>query len=398
MLRVLTLSTLFPNRAAPTLGIFVERQTQALAKRPDVDLRVVSPVGLPPWPLTMHPHYSGRTRLPATERWNGLTVYRPRFPLLPGFGNHRHARAMARKLLPLLHRIRQDFPFDVIDAEFFWPDGPAAMQLAQALEVPFSIKARGADISYWTSRPMIAPQILKAAQTADGLLAVSAALLSDMAALGMPEDRIAVHYTGVDLDRFAPADRARTKAMLGVTGPLIVTVGALIERKGQELALEALALIPDATLILAGDGPDRRMLERRSASLGVAERVRFAGACAPEKVADLLAAADVMMLPSRSEGLANAWVEAMASGTPVVTCDVGGAREAVTPEAGRVVPRTAESLADAARALIADPPDPWTVRKAAERFSWEANAEQLEAHLRGIVESGRRTWGTDDGR
>jgi hypothetical protein len=58
MLRVLTLSTLFPNDAQPTFGVFVERQTLGLAARSDVELEVVSAIGLPPWPLSRHPHYA----------------------------------------------------------------------------------------------------------------------------------------------------------------------------------------------------------------------------------------------------------------------------------------------------------------------------------------------------
>ncbi|MDB5697842.1 MAG: glycoside hydrolase, partial [Alphaproteobacteria bacterium] len=155
MLRVLTLSTLFPNAAQPTLGVFVERQTLGLAALPDVELELVSPIGLPRWPLSRHPHYAARAQLPPREAWKGLIVHRPPFPVVPAIGQAWTARAMAKALLPLLREIRARFPFDVIDAEFFWPDGPAAMALSQALGVPFSIKARGADIHYWANRPGI---------------------------------------------------------------------------------------------------------------------------------------------------------------------------------------------------------------------------------------------------
>ena len=116
---------------------------------------------------------------------------------------------MADALLPVLREIRARFPFDVIDAEFFWPDGPAAMRLAAALGVPFSVKARGSDIHLWGARPGIAAQIVAAGKAAAGLLAVSAALKRDMAALGLPEEKIRVHHTGIDLDRFRPVDRPR---------------------------------------------------------------------------------------------------------------------------------------------------------------------------------------------
>ncbi len=290
---------------------------------------------------------------------------------------------MANAVLPLLRRIRERFPFDVIDAEFFWPDGPAAMHLARKLGVPFSVKARGADIQYWGTRPGIGEQIVEAGRAAGGLLAVSSALKSVMAGLGMPEDKIKVHYTGIDLARFGPVDRGTAKAAFGISGPLLVTAGALIPRKSQQLVLAALERLPDATLLLVGDGPDRAALEQRARAMG--NRVRFLGAQPHDALPALLGAADVMVLPSTSEGLANVWVEALACGTPIVISDVGGAREVLDrPEAGRIVAREPEAIAAAVRELLADPPPQAAVRQVAERFSWEKNARELREHLLGL--------------
>lgn len=387
MLRVLTLSTLFPSPVEPLLGGFVARQTLGLAALEDVAVEVVAPVGFGPWPLSHHPHYSRRAGLAEQETWHGLVVHRPRYTAWPGWGARWTARAMARALLPELRAIRERFPFDVIDAEFFWPDGPAAMRLARALGVPFSIKARGSDIQHWGSRRGIAPQIVAAGRAADGVLAVSGALRDTMASLGIGAGKIRVHHTGVDLDRFRPTDRRAAKAALGVDGPLLACVGALIPRKGQRLALAALAELPGATLIFAGDGPDRAALEAEARRLGVADRARFLGAQPHDAVAALMAAADVMVLPTGAEGLANVWVEALASGTPVVTSDVGGAREVLDrPEAGRLVPLDPSAIAAAVRALLADPPQQNDVRRIAERFRWDRNAAELRDHLRGLAE------------
>jgi glycosyltransferase involved in cell wall biosynthesis len=386
MLRVLTLATLFPNAARPQLGTFVERQALALAARPGVALELVAPVGLPVWPLSLHPHYAPLRRLPRRETWKGLVVHRPRYRVWPLIGARGTARSMARAVLPLLRRIREPFPFDVIDAQFFWPDGPAAMRLGAALGLPFSIKARGSDIHHWGDRPGISGQIAAAGNRAGGLLAVSGALKADMAALGLPGERIRVHHTGVDLDRFRPIDRAAAKAALGLSGPLLVSAGALIERKGQAFAIEALAALPGAELLLVGEGPYRPQLERLARRKGVARRAHFLGARPHDDLPALLGAADVAVQPSATEGLANVWVEALACGTPVVTCDVGGAREAIDrPEAGRLVAREAKAIAAAIRDLLAAPPDPAAVRKAAEKFSWDRNAEELEAHLRQVA-------------
>jgi glycosyltransferase involved in cell wall biosynthesis len=380
MLRVLTLSTLYPDGARPSFGLFVERQTLALAARAGVE--VVAGRGLPPWPLSLHPHYGGRAELAPKELRNGLTVHRPRFRTWPGFGADGFARSLAAAVLPLARTLR----FDVIDAEFFWPDGVAAMHLAGALGVPFSIKARGSDVHFWGRRAAVAAQMLSAARAAGGLLAVSAALRSDMAAMGMPEEKIQVHYTGVDLDRFRPCDRAAAKRGLGVEGPLIVTPGNLVALKGQQLALQALAAIPGATLLIAGEGPERLALEALIAKLGLSHRARLLGSVPPQEMAELLGAADLMLLPSEREGLANVWIEALACGTPLLISDVGGAREVLDrPDAGRLVAREPKAIAAAAREMLASPPDPAQVRRSAERFSWERNGAELHAHLKGLV-------------
>jgi len=387
MLRVLTLATLFPNGLKPTLGVFVERQTRALAARGDVEVEVVAPIGLPPWPLSLHPHYAPLRALPASEILDGLRVHRPRYRVWPVVGRAGAARRMAQALLPLLRETRARFPFDVIDAEYFWPDGPAAMRLAAALGVPFSVKARGSDIHLWGAREGFAEQIVAAGRAAAGLLAVSGALKRDMAAIGLPAEKIRVHHTGIDLAAFRPAaDRAAAKAALGVAGPLLVTAGALLPRKGQDLALAALAQLPGATLILVGGGPDRARLEGLARKSGVGDRVRFLGTRPHDELPGLLAAADVMVLPTASEGLANVWVEALACGTPVVTSDVGGAREAIdSAAAGRLVARDSAAIAAAVRELLADPPPPEAVREAAEKFSWEKNAAELFDHLSGLT-------------
>lgn len=383
--RVLTLSTLFPDESRPNFGVFVERQTLGLAARPGVEVEVVAPVGLPPFPLSLGSRHKALRGLARRETWKGLTVHRPRFSSLPGVPA-RAPDAITQALLPLLREVRTRFPFDVIDAQFFWPDGPAAARLSAALGVPFSVKARGADVQYWGGVAGVGSRIVAAGRAAGGLLAVSAALKGVMVELGMPEDKIAVHYTGIDRDRFAPVDRAAAKAALGIAGPLIVTLGALIARKNQALAIEAMAKLPHATLLIVGAGPDHARLQAMIVARGLADRVRLTGPRPHGELPALLGAADVMLLMSTSEGLANVWVEAMACGTPIVIGDIGGAREALRSHAaGRIAAFEAQAVADAVRDVLAEAPDPQAVRREVDGFSWEANAEALETHLRRVA-------------
>lgn len=385
MLRVLTLSTLFPDASRPNFGVFVERQVLGLAAAPGVAVTVVAPLGVPPWPVSRHARYRALAVLPIRESWKGLEVHRPRFPVLPGTGGRFHAAALSMALRSVLDRIRDARGFDVIDASFFFPDGPAAVSMGRRYDVPVSIKARGADIHHWGNAPATRRQVLAAARAAEGLLAVSGAMAADMVALGMPRPR--VHYTGVDLDRFAPRDRAGAT----LDGPLVASVGALIPRKGHDIVIEAVSRLPGVRLQIAGEGPERGALQALIRRLGVEDRVRLLGAVPHPELPALLAAADVGALASSSEGLANAWVESLACGTPLVISDAGGAREVVTgPDIGRVVERTPQAFAAAIAELLAARLPAETVRAGAKRFSWAANTAALVDHLSGLVEGRRR--------
>jgi glycosyltransferase involved in cell wall biosynthesis len=377
LLRVLSIATLFPDTARPNFGLFVEKSLRALAAQPGIDLTVVAPVGLPPFPLSFHPRYRALRDLPLKEHWNGLTVHRPRFTLLPKIGSRFNPAKIARAVL----HVARDHIFDVVDAQFFYPDGPAAMRVAKALDLPFSIKARGADISHFGHDPATAPQLREAADKAAGLLAVSDAMRRDMAEIGIDAGKIAIHYTGIDTARFAPGDRATRGAD---DGPAILTVGALIARKGQALVIEALPALPGVHYWLAGAGEEQARYRALAASLGVADRVHFLGPVAHADLPQLYRNADVVVMPSASEGLANAWVEALACGTPIVISDAGGAAELVTsPVAGRIAERTPAAIAAAVKAILAAPPQPADVAATlAGRFDWDRNGRELAEHLR----------------
>jgi len=385
-MRVLSISTLFPNPARPSFGIFVGNQMRAVARRGDVALVMVSPVGLPPWPLSLRAPYNRLRAIPERSEAAGVPALYPKFrtiPLIGGDGNPGRILSAVRPLVRELHKGR---PFDLVDASFFFPDGPVAAQLARELDLPLTIKARGADIHYWGRRPRARAQMLAAAEQASALLAVCDALRQDMTTLGMPADRIAVHYTGLDHSRFRPADRAASRRAIAAEaelavpedGPLFVTPGALIERKGQRFAIEAVAQLPGARLVLAGGGEDEAGLRRLAEKLAVSDRVHFPGIVTHELLPVLLSAADAMVLPSASEGLANVWVEALACGAPLVIPNAGGAREVVKDaSAGRIVAREADAIAEALRGLLADPPSQAEVTTHAAPFSWERNAALL---------------------
>jgi glycosyltransferase involved in cell wall biosynthesis len=177
-----------------------------------------------------------------------------------------------------------------------------------------------------------------------------------------PVDRLFVIPNGVDVARYTvedPRARDRVRAGLGLAADsrLVVVVAKLFAQKGHRVLLEALRgveLATDDAVLLVGEGPERESLERRAGELGLAS-IRFLGN-RPD-VPELLAASDLLALPSLWEGLPMALLEAMAAGLPVVATDVAGSRQVVeNGENGILVPPgDAAGLARAIARLLADP-------------------------------------------
>jgi sugar transferase (PEP-CTERM/EpsH1 system associated) len=194
----------------------------------------------------------------------------------------------------------------------------------------------------------------------DQVLAVSSELRERMARdIGFRPDRVQVIRNGVDTDRFHPGHRAAARASFSFDPGRIVlgTVGRLVSVKDHATLLRAWALLRSRghafTGLIAGRGPLHDQLVSLAASLGL-DDVRFLGV-RPD-IEQVLAAMDVFVLSSRSEGLSNTIQEAMATGLPVVATRVGGAHELVVPgETGLLVPAEApEAMADAIELLITD--------------------------------------------
>ena len=400
MKHVLALCTLYPNAANPRFGTFVARSMESLGARGDWRVSVINPIGLPPLGLgAFSDRYRDLQDLPERAEENGVTVYRPRFTIVPKVGARRNASAIAKAALPIARSIDTDTPIDLVDAQFFFPDGPAAAALATALNRPLSVKARGSDITYWGAFDFAREQMRAAAEQASGLLAVSEALGDQLAEiLDIERGAIGVHYTGLDRDRFRPLGHTQLRAQLGETlgfaipsnAPLLACVGALVPRKGHDIEIETLALLsethPETRLLLVGKGEEEAALRRLATERGLALRVHFTGAVDHDLMPVLLSAADVMVLPTANEGLANAWVEALACGTPVVTCDVGGARELIVSEtAGRLVARGPVAVTQGVREVLSSLPDPQEVAALVERFDWVSHARQLAAYYEGLV-------------
>jgi teichuronic acid biosynthesis glycosyltransferase TuaC len=374
-MRLVTFATLYPSAARPGHGIFVETRLRHLLASGSAQSVVVAPV---PWFPMGHEglgRYGAIARTPRQEMLRGIEVLHPRFPLPPKVGMSMAPLLMACASAGALRRIRErGYDFDVIDAHYFYPAGVAAALLGRHFRKPVVITARGSDINLIAQHSIPRRLIVWAARRASAVVAVSQALQRGLEQLGVDAAKTVVLRNGVDADAFRPLDRAAERSRLGVTGEVLISVGNLVELKGNDLVIRSLRLLPETTVLLVGDGPDRSRLELVAHEAGVAERVRFVGAVAQTELPRYYSAADALVLASSREGWPNVLLEAMACGTPVVAARVGGTPEIVVSPAAGVLfeSRTVEALAAAVRGLLDGPPRREDTRRYAEGFGWEA--------------------------
>lgn len=280
---------------------------------------------------------------------------------------------------------------DVLFASWLYPDGCSAIRLASRLGVPCVVKAHGSDVQRIAARPDIRPIVRALLPGAAAVVAPSQPLVRALVELGGSASHAFHVPNGVDRTVFHPRDRQRSRQQLGLSrdSRLVVFVGRLTREKGIAELLRAHDRLPSVTLALVGDGPMRAELDRAALAGG---RLLAPGAQAPLEVAQWMAAADVVTLPSWSEGTPNVVLEAMASGRPVVATKVGGIPD-VLPDgrAGILVPpRDDVSLASAlARALDMK----WSAEaiSALAPGSWAESAATLERVLRDAVSRHQRT-------
>ena len=249
----------------------------------------------------------------------------------------------------------------------FGIDGVYALPLARRLGVPLVTTFHGFDATLsnaallcspvWANYPLHRGELARQGAL---FLCVSSFIRDQVLAQGFPAARTHVHYTGVDCDATRPRDPGEETAT-------ILHVARLVEMKGTATLLHAYAGLaaghPGVSLVVVGDGPLRRGLERLAGALGIGEQVRFLGALPHAEVMGWMRRAAMLVLPSvrtatgRVEGLGMVLLEAAATGVPVVGSRVGGIPEGlVEGETGLLAPaRDAAALGACIGALLGDP-------------------------------------------
>ena len=385
-LRVVVLTTFFPSPRDPYRTPFLRNLVDALAD--DCDLELVIPVPrrppIGPW--------RDAAPVPSSETHAGWPLVHPRYLAVPGlhwlsgltyfFGVWRTLRAL-----------KQRHGRFVLHAHCAYPDVVGAALAARLLGLPLVATVHGSDINMSGKQRLLRPQIRAALRSARRVIAVSAPLARAVAQLtDLPPPRIeCVPCAGYSPAVFHPRPRTERNALrqaldVAADTRLVLFVGHLVPVKALDVLLRAWARLlrdqPAAAtttrLVLIGEGDERATLQRLAVQEGVAEHIAFLGPRPQPVVADWLAAADLLCLPSHAEGSPNVVVEALASGVPVVASRVGGIPDLVDDGVNGllVAPGDPDALAAALATALRRDWEPARISSSIQHLTWSALARR----------------------
>ena len=394
-MKVLIISHMYPSTANQVAGIFVAEQVKELVRQ-GCEVKVISPVAWTPFPIKyLSKKWKSYSEIPLSEEREGVKVYYPRYLSFPRAGLFEYSGYfMYYGIRKLIKNIYQDFKFELINAYTILPDGFSALLLERKINVPLIITILGSDLLIYPYRnKRIFMNTNRALAKAIRIIAVSQHL-KDKAVdeFGIPEEKIAVIYTGHDAKSFNLNDRKQE----GESPINVLFLGNIIEFKGVFDLLRAMTIIRNSDKELfkkllwrfVGKITDEEKFMRFLNAHKLKDNTEVVGQVPHDDVAKYMKRADFFVLPSWSEGMPVALLEAMACGLPVIATNVGGIPEIVNEDTGVLVePKKPRELARGIMSALSKNWDRKFIGEYAKNYTLEKNAEKTLGVYRKVLKS-----------
>lgn len=399
-MRILIVTDVFPNEINPNFGTFTLERLKCLKQLAEVE--VVAPVPFfPSWSIfKFFQRWHNLSRISRYDTVEGIKVHHPRRIVIPKIGGFTNGIFYLTSLSKQLKKVAREFPFDVIDAHFLWPDGYAALKVGKSMDVPVCITAHGTDVNLMPKFPTIRPFITWTAKNAQRIVAVSKALADIVIELGAHESRVKVIHNGVDINKFKRIDKTKARKELGLNEKdiILISIGALIPRKGHEFLIDGIKMLIEnegldkIKLLIVGDGELKTYLVSKIESNGLQNNVRLIGAVPHDELYKWLSASDFFCLTSSREGWPTVFFEAWACGVPVLATSVHGAPEAICSDKfGLLIDKQDPLLiAQTIKKAIEMKWDPEEMMLYASNNSWDKMVERMYEELQTIVEEHKK--------
>ncbi len=381
MLKVATITHLFPNPIQPVLGVFVLHRVKAMARYLSVE--VIAPVGWLPKGISKRPKVVPKLRIE-----DGLQIYHPRY-ISPPVLKPLESLFFFAGTLSLFFLRHQKVGFNVLDTHFGYPDAPAVWILSRLFRLPYVVTVRGEDVYGHPRFPLRRVQIERALKDASRVVCLSDVTQNACIDLGVSAHKIVQIPNGVDGDVFKIIDRVFARQTLGLPlkAPILLSAGWIIPRKGYHYVIQALPQLckkfPNIRYIIVGSdtatGEYKRYLTALVRKLGVEQFVVFVDAQPQERLALWMSAADVFCLSSEKEGWGNVVAEALCCGTPVIAHDVGGVYQMIADGVnGVILPQKSPDLwVDAIIKVLSKEWDRSGIRASVAHLRWENVGKQV---------------------
>ena len=337
-MRILTITTLFPNQEQPTHAVFVKNRITALAKLCEV--KVVAPVPWVSFFKIFGENYQIFSKIPSEEIQGNIEVFHPRYLVTPGIGRALYGIMYFLSILGFIRKIKKNYDFNLLDVHWAYPDGFAGVLLAKFFKVPVTITIRGTDINLYSNYFLRGNMIAWALKNANWVIAVCKDMEDKVLKLGVEKTKFKVIPNGVDTNKFYPLEKDNARENLGLAKEkiIILYVGRLGYPKRIDHIIEAVNILikeklqKEILLIVVGKGEYQKQLENQIEELNLNAYVRLVGSKPNEELVYWYNAADIFCLASSSEGWPNVIFESLACGTPVVAYAVGGVPEVLCSE------------------------------------------------------------------
>lgn len=389
-LKVLFISSQFPNKEQPVRGMYNFHQISYLKKYCDV--KVCSPFY---WFMLLKKGNKGAIldNIPEHETIGGIEVLHPRAFYIPKFMRFLYGYFYFLSVLPALKKIKRDFDFDCIYVNWMYPDSYAGMLFSKYFKCPYVACCLGSDVNMYLKTFFRGRMILDVVRNSFKTFTVSENLKKKLVEHLAQENKLETLYDGVDANLFYPMDRQIAEKRLGFNHDekRILYVGAIETWKGPQYLVDAFYILKKKDdglkLYIVGDGPYCKQLLLYIKSKNLSESVILLGNRAHGEIPFWLNACDVFCLPSLTEGVPNVVLEAMACGVFVVATSVGGVPEILNDRKLGVLvkPKDVVGLADGLEYALGNKWDREYITSCSKKFSWDDNALRLKNVLSDAV-------------